>query len=244
MSQNKKTVSPEQLKDFFQQITEHIINSGGTAEITYSPEENKLGAKLKKEKSKLDTSDTVARIFAESAIEVLEIVSKVKISCSPTIQKVSDVHIRPDVGCFVQFSGDYSGLFIMNFSAKAAMKLYRGSMINMGLPESDLSIDYTADDVVDTLGELINQVIGNARNRINQKYGLVSNNTQPKAISVNNSVTLSIETKPTVSDFFRRLSLTVDNEHFHIELALENTEFNKIENWDLSKKDSIDTNLL
>lgn len=225
MTQHKKVISPEQAQGFFRQVTEHVINAGGVAELYFSPDENKLGARLSHPKIKSDTSDVFANICAQSAKEVLESACKIEIFSAPTFQRVPNIHLRPDIGCFVQFNGDYSGLMIMNFSAGAAMTLYRESMLSMGFPTEELSIEHTSDDVVNTIGELINQIIGNVRKRIDDQFGLVSKNSQPKAIAINSSISLSIETNPKVTALYRRISLKAANELFQIEIALENTEF-------------------
>ena len=70
--------------------------------------------------------------------------------------------LRPEIGCFVQFNGDYSGLVVVNFSAGAAMDLYRSYMLVMGMPESELAKDATSAEVVDTMGEMTNQFMGKA----------------------------------------------------------------------------------
>ena len=37
-------------------------------------------------------------------------------------------------GSGVQFSGDYSGLVVLNLSAEAAVEIYRSYMLAMGMP--------------------------------------------------------------------------------------------------------------
>ncbi|HHD64642.1 MAG TPA: DUF3334 family protein, partial [Desulfobulbaceae bacterium] len=43
---------------------------------------------------------------------------------STTFQSIPRVKLKPEVGCFVQFSGDSNGLVVMNFTGPAAMDLY------------------------------------------------------------------------------------------------------------------------
>ncbi len=64
--------------------------------------------------AKTSTINEVAKIFCQAVKEVLESSTGSKIRYAPTIQKVPSISLKPDLGCFVQFSGDYSGLFIMN----------------------------------------------------------------------------------------------------------------------------------
>ncbi len=171
------------------------------------------------------TLNALSRIFCEVTKELLENVTRKDVNYAKTIQKIPLVHLRPDIGCFVLFSGDYSGLMIMNFSAEAAMSIYRNQMVNMGLPEDELAIEYTADEVVDSVGELINQIIGSVRRRVEIQYDLVSSNTQPKAIALTTSIVLSIDTPEVDKDLCRKLSFKIEGHPFHIELSMEKTEF-------------------
>lgn len=171
------------------------------------------------------TINSLARIFAESCQEIIEQATNSKIKAARTMQKVPSVFLKPDIGCFVQFNGDYSGLFIMNFSGPVALEFYRKSLLFMGMPEEELASEFTSDEVVDSLGELINQIIGNARSRIKERYGLVATNPQPKAISISSVITMSIAT-PLNRPQCRRISFRSEENHsFHIELSLEETEF-------------------
>ncbi|MBF0352768.1 MAG: DUF3334 family protein [SAR324 cluster bacterium] len=173
------------------------------------------------------TIDKLAKIFGDAAVEVLSNSSGADIYFAPTVQKVDLIYLKPDIGTFVQFRGDYSGLVIVNFTKEAAMEYYRMSMLNMGFPAEELAIDHTADDVVDSIGESVNQLIGKARQMIQEEYGLSSYNNQPKAVCLMESILLSINTmihhKP--SDC-RRLSFRISGRHtFHIEMFIEQTEF-------------------
>ncbi|RUM90077.1 MAG: DUF3334 domain-containing protein [Thermodesulfatator sp.] len=176
-------------------------------------------------KEKIKTVDMVARVFGEAVKEVIEASTGSNISYAPTIQDVPSISLKPDLGCFVQFTGDYSGLFIMNLSGQAALELYRQAMTFMGLPPEELADSYSSDDVVSSVGELINQVIGKARQKIEQQYGLSARNNQPKAITISSAITLSVATmldRPVC----RRLSFrTEGNNPFYVEMNLEQTEF-------------------
>jgi len=197
----------------------------------------------------MKTIDAVSKIMCQATKEVLETSTGKSIVYSNTIQKIPRVHLKPEIGCFVLFNGDYSGLMIMNFDAKAALEIYKTSMMKMGLPEEDLAIEYTADEVVDSIGELINQVIGKVRSQVENQYGLVATNTQPKAIALNSAIILSIDGHDVSRDFCRRLSFKIGNFPFHIELSLEQTEFIALEGKDIhaikgeAKKSTSDVNM-
>lgn len=172
------------------------------------------------------TVDIVAEIFGRAAVEVLSAATNAPIDFAPTIQQIPNIHLKPDVGCFVQFGGDYSGLMIINFSRNAAMEYYRQSMLFMGLTEEDLAIEHTSDEVIDSIGEVVNQIVGKARQIIQEQYGLSAYNNQPKAISILDSVTLTIHSLAFHRNQCRRLSFRIaKKDSFHIELFIEQTEF-------------------
>jgi CheY-specific phosphatase CheX len=175
------------------------------------------------------TLNAVSKIICECTKDVLDSVTGKNISFAKTIQKVPVIHLRPDIGCFVLFSGDYSGLMIMNFTAESAMSIYKNQMMQMGIPEEELAIEYTADDVVDSIGEIINQIIGSVRRRIEDQYELVATNTQPKAIALTTSIILTIDAPEVEKDLCRKLSFKIEGQPFHIEVSMEKTEFISLE---------------
>ena len=126
----------------------------------------------------------------------------------------------------------------MNFSGDAAMAIYKSSMMHMGLPEEELATEYTADEVVDNVGEMINQIIGAVRRKIEGQYGLTATATQPKAIALNTSIVLTIDSHEVEKDLCRRMSFKVDGHPFHIELSMEKTEFISIEGKNVHEVDA------
>ncbi len=172
------------------------------------------------------TVDIIAEIFGHATKDVISSAVGREIYYAPTIQRIPTIHLKPDIGCFVQFSGDYSGLMIINFSRQASMEYYRESMMLMGMPEDELAIDHTSDEVVDSIGELVNQLIGKARQKIEELYGLSAYNNQPKAICIMDTILLSIDSIMMRGNQCRRLSFKIGDVHtFHIELFFEQTEF-------------------
>lgn len=176
------------------------------------------------------TINEIAQIFAEACEQIIDQATNTKISTAPTMQKVPSVFLKPDIGCFVQFNGDYSGLFIMNFSGPVALEIYRKSMLFMGMPEDELAAEHTSDEVVDSIGELINQIMGKARSIIKQRYGLAATNPQPKAICISSVITMAIAA-PLNRPQCRRIAFrSADNHAFHVEISMEETEFIPIHN--------------
>ena len=168
------------------------------------------------------TIDIIAEIFCQAVKKTLDKSTKKSIKYSNTIQVIPKVSLRPEIGCFVQFTGDYNGLVVVNFSSGAAMGLYRSYMLAMGMSEGDLAKDSTSAEVVDTMGEMTNQFMGKAMQMVEGKFDLTSYIGQPKALSLNTAITLTPDL-----DFQdnRRLVFSLETHRFYMEMALERTEF-------------------
>ena len=166
--------------------------------------------------------DEISKIFLKTAQHTLETSTKQEITYSATIQKTPKVSMKPDLTCFVQFNGDYNGLVVINFSANAAFEIYKSYMKAMGMPENELAATVASPEVSDTIGEITNQVMGQLIKEIDDKYDLNAEFGQPKALTLNSSITLVID-----SDYGenRRLSFRIGNYSFRIEIAMEHTEF-------------------
>lgn len=170
----------------------------------------------------LSTIDNVAKIFSQAAKITLEKATRQPIRFSKTFQEIPKVSMKPEIGCFVQFAGDYNGLMIFNFSGDAAMTLYRNYMLTMGLAAQDLATEYTSNDVTDTIGEICNQIMGKAVRMIESKYDLSSFFGQPKALALNSAIVLT----PNVDyQNNRRVAFNIDASRFHMEIAMEKTDF-------------------
>jgi CheY-specific phosphatase CheX len=166
--------------------------------------------------------DVISEILLETAQYTLETATTQKVTYSTTIQKTPKVSMKPDLTCFVQFNGDYNGLVVINFSDDAAFEIYKSYMIAMGMPEEEIATTISSPEVTDTIGEITNQVMGQLTKEVDEKYNLNAEFGQPKALTLNSSITLSIG-----SDYVenRRLSFKIGNYSFRIEIAMEHTEF-------------------
>jgi len=181
--------------------------------------------------------DQVALAFSLATKNTLEKGIGKEVTYVKTIQSIPRVSIRPDLGCFVQFFGDYNGLVALSFSAPAALYLYRNYMITMGLPAEELVNDVTSAEVADTIGEITNQIMGRAMRMMEAKFDLNANFGQPKALSLNNGISLIPEASNTntmtadedsVFDN-RRIVFKFEESRFYLEIAMERIEFIKLE---------------
>lgn len=176
------------------------------------------------------TIDRISGILCQAVETVLVANTKKHINYSTTIQSIPKITMRPDVGCFVPISGDYNGLLIVNLTDDAAMNIYKSYMTSMGLPESELTSNFTSNDVCDSIGEIVNQIMGEFMRVVADRFHLVAYCGQPKVLALNSTITLSID-----SDYRdnRRISFSIENDRFQLELAMEQTEFITVPKEDL-----------
>jgi len=173
----------------------------------------------------ITSTDEILLILCKTVQRVLEKASAQEITFSPFVQKINKTCLKPDIGCFTIFEGGLSGLLVMNFSKEAALDIYRSYMTNMGIPEDELSILHTSDDVANVLGELMNQAMGHFQSEMRNKLHVTIMQNQPKMLVISKDITISIDTQ--IDDpIYRRVSFeTEKNRAFSLELGIENTEF-------------------
>jgi CheY-specific phosphatase CheX len=170
-------------------------------------------------------TDDVIRILCSSVQSVLSSTIKNAISVSPMVKEMENTCLKPDIGCFVLFQGDFSGLIIVNFTKEAAMEIYRKYMIEMGMPEDDLAGNHTADEVANSLGELLNQCVGKFRVDLENKTGIFVTHNQPKMLVVSESVQVAIETGIEKKQLRQISFKTISGNRFYLEIALSAIKF-------------------
>lgn len=175
------------------------------------------------------TINRVSQILGEVIKEVLSINTGTTLRIAPTLQKLEFVALRPDIAAFVEFNGDYNGLLCMNFSHKAALELYRTSMLFLGVPESEIATDPYSNEVTNFVGEMVNQIIGNFRKKVENIYGLSATNHQPRAIPISHTIVMYINTLSNAQQCRRLCFRTQDGNPFYAEISLEQMEFIPIE---------------
>lgn len=171
------------------------------------------------------TTEDIFKILCHSVNSVLETATYSNITFSPMVQEIEKTCMTPDIGCFVLFGGDFNGLVIMNFSQQAAMEIYRNYMVGMGMPEEALASNHTADEVANSLGELMNQCIGRFRVDLEKETSIFVNQNQPKMLVVSEAVVIAIEAgidRPQL----RKISFkTALGNRFYLEIALGSIKF-------------------
>lgn len=183
-----------------------------------------MSEKRNDEKNLILTED-IFKILCGSVQATLAAATGSAITFSPMVQKIEKTCLKPDIGCFVLFGGDFSGLVIMNFTEDAAMEIYRRYMVGMGMPEEELAGSHTSEEVSNSLGELMNQCIGRFRVDLEKETTIFVSQNQPKMMVVNEAVEIAIEAgidRPQL----RRISFkTSDSNRFHLEISLGEITF-------------------
>lgn len=174
---------------------------------------------------RIRTTEDILKLLSNAVQRILSFATGTEITYSPMIQRINKTCLKPDIGCFVLFDGVFSGLVVINFSAPASIELYRSYMLNMGMPEEELSTLHTSDDVNNTLGELMNQIVGNFAKEVRQELGASLFQSQPRMIVINQELILSISTHIERPQY-RKVSFETASHHpFFLEFCMEKAEF-------------------
>ncbi|MGF1698018.1 DUF3334 family protein [Vibrio kyushuensis] len=192
-------------------------------------------------KNKIVTTEDILLKLCQSVTGVLTSATDSKISYSAMVQKINKTSLKPDFGCFVLFDGGFSGLVVINFTAKAALEVYTNYMRNMGMPEEELAVLHTSDEVGDVLGELMNQLVGDFTSKIRKELQTNITQNQPKMLALNKQVILSVDTNLDRPQARRVSFSTAENNIFYLELAMDKTEFIQLEEFEVAEDESPDS---
>ncbi|MFM2595470.1 DUF3334 family protein [Vibrio harveyi] len=191
-------------------------------------------------KNKVVTTEDILLKLCQSVSGVLTSVTSSQVNYSAMVQKINKTSLKPDFGCFVLFDGGFTGLVVINFTAKAALEVYTNYMRNMGMPEEELAISHTSDEVGDVLGELMNQLVGDFTNKIRKELQTNITQNQPKMLALNKQVILQVDTNLDRPQARRVTFSTANNNIFYLELAMDKTEFIQLEEFEVAEDESPD----
>ena len=113
-------------------------------------------------------------------------------------------------------------------------------MRNMGMPEEELAISHTSDEVGDVLGELMNQLVGDFTNKIRKELQTNITQNQPKMLALNKQVILQVDTNLDRPQARRVTFSTANNNIFYLELAMDKTEFIQLEEFEVAEDETPD----
>ncbi|WP_412480255.1 DUF3334 family protein [Azonexus sp. IMCC34839] len=173
-------------------------------------------------------TEDILRSLCNSVTKVLTIATQSQINYSGMVQRISKTCLKPDIGCFVLFDGGFSGLVVINFSAQAAMELYESYMLHMGMDKDELATTHTADEVGNVMGELMNQIVGDFTGKVSRELQTHITQNQPKMLALNKQVMLSVDTNLDKPEARRVTFFTGKGNIFYLELAMDKTEFIKM----------------
>ncbi len=174
------------------------------------------------------STEHILLMLCRSISQVISTATSTTVAYSPMVQRITRTCLRPDIGCFVLFDGGFSGLVIINFSGSSAMEIYRAYMKSMGMPDSELATQHTSDEVGNMLGELMNQIVGDFTSKVGQELLVSINQNQPKMLTINKEVMVSIDTNLDRPQSRRVAFTTADHNLFYLELAMDKTDFIKL----------------
>lgn len=178
-----------------------------------------------KKKIIVKSTEDVLRILCESISTTLSMVTNSKVSYSKTFMRTNKTCLRPDIGCFVLFEGGFTGLVAMNFKAEAALEIYKKYNMQMGIPEDELTNNHASQEVADTIGELLNQCVGQFQINLKKELGLSVTQNQPRMVALTQSMKISLETEIDKPQFMRVEFRTHGNNLFYLETTFEKVDF-------------------
>jgi chemotaxis protein CheY-P-specific phosphatase CheC len=177
------------------------------------------------------STEDILVILCRSVSQVISTATNTTVNYSPMVQRITRTCLRPDIGCFVLFDGGFSGLVIINFSADSAMEIYRAYMKSMGMPDAELATQHTSDEVGNTLGELMNQIVGDFTGKVGHELLVSINQNQPKMLTINKEVMVSIDTNLDRPQSRRVAFTTANHNPFYLELSMDKTDFIKLHDY-------------
>ncbi len=187
-------------------------------------------------KNKPITTEDILIKLCNSVKNVLSTAAQTPIDYSPMIQRISKTSLKPDIGCFVLFDGAFSGLVVINFTADAALEVYQSYLMQMGIPKEELATQHTSDEVGNVMGELMNQILGDFTGKVSHELKTHITHSQPKMLTINKQVLLSIDTNLDRPQARRVSFYTGKNNIFYLELAIDRTEFIQLHEFEAEKE--------
>ena len=171
-------------------------------------------------------TNQLIRLLTEAVTDVLNVYLDSQISISPTVQKMKNIRLRPEISSFLLVYGNYTILIVFNFTGKAAEYLYARTTTLFRAEKDSYRKHYTSEEVINFISEVVNQIGGQLRHKVERHFHKVAQNSQPKAFVVTSEIRLSLKTS--LLHKYQCWKLTFrDNKHnpFYIELSFNPDEF-------------------
>lgn len=187
----------------------------------------------------VDSNDIMLSL-CESVANVISSASATNIRFAPLVQKITKTLLTPDIGTFVMFTGSFSGMVVINFPKETAMEIYTSYLKNMGIPETEIAKNYTQEEVSNTLGELMNQILGHFTRQISEELHIRIDQSQPKMLVLPREVQISISVNLDNPKYGKVTFHTESGNVFYVELAMDDTSFVAIQDFETLDSSSPD----
>ena len=162
----------------------------------------------------------MTKMFAESYTEVFSTFgASGKFSIAPSFYVINTAQTRHRVSSLLDFTGGINGFVIINYPAAAAIDVVSTFMQGMGMPANDCP-KTVGEEVINTLGEVLNQVLGKFRKNIQGHFGLVAESGTPITMLVNTMLRLS-PVDSTQNLYVRGQLSTPSLKAFYIEFCIQ-----------------------
>lgn len=143
------------------------------------------------------------------------------------VQLITKTCLKPDIGCFVLFDGGFSDLVVINFSA--AMAAVPELHTEHEHAKDELASSHTSDEVSNVMGELTNQIVGDFTSKVARELRTHITHSPPKMLALHKQVVLSVDANLDQPEARRLSFFTGSNNIFYLKLAIDRTEFIKLE---------------
>ncbi|MBI5813991.1 MAG: DUF3334 family protein [Nitrospinae bacterium] len=171
--------------------------------------------------AKTSTLDFV-RVFSTGVRDLVQGQTGKAVQVSKSAMHVTGIQITGDIGAFVTFNGDYSGIMVLNFEGGAALEIVQDTLSRLGLPKEDIPTHFSNDEVRNNIGEFCNQAVGRCRTMIQDKFDLSARANIPAVVPITVPIALSMVAKePKDMECVRISFTTVKRNKFYMELAFE-----------------------
>lgn len=184
------------------------------------------------EKTKIIDSNDIMLTLCQSVANVLTSATGTETRYTPLVQKITKTLLTPDIGTFVMFTGSFSGMVVINFPKETAMELYSLYLRNMGLSDEDMAKNYTQEEVSNTLGELMNQILGNFTRQVSEELHIRIDQSQPKMLVLPREVQISISVNLDNPKYGKVTFHTESGNVFYVELAMDDTTFTALRDFE------------
>ena len=162
----------------------------------------------------------MAKMFAESYTEVFQVMGgSGKFTIAPSFYVIDTAQTRHRVSSLLDFTGGINGFVIINYPEAAAIDVVSTFMRGMGMSAEDCPKSI-GEEVINTLGEIINQVLGKFRKNIKGHYGLAAESGTPITMLVNTMLRLS-PVDSTQNLYVRGQISTPSLKAFYIEFCIQ-----------------------